>query len=137
MNNYFIRFYFLFIIYIIISLFIWSKQDPIEYNMEFPVVLTLLNNRNAIVSKNGIQFYNQNLTMDNYKNYTFETPLQQENIETISMAQFEKINGEYILILVKNIIYIFSNDEILLKNIDLSSKINGDHYCLIPSKIWK
>ena len=134
MNNYFIRFYFLFIIYIIISLFIWSKQDPIEYNMEFPVVLTLLNNRNAIVSKNGIQFYNQNLTMDNYKNYTFETPLQQENIETISMAQFEKINGEYILILVKNIIYIFSNDEILLKNIDLSSKINGDHYCLIPYK---
>ena len=137
MNNYFIRFYFLFIIYIIISLFIWSKQDPIKYNLEFPVVLTLLNNRNGIVSKSGIHFYDQYLTTEQYKNYTFETPLQQENIETISMAQFEKINGEYILILVKNIIYIFSNDEILLKNIDLSSKINGDHYCLIPSKIWK
>lgn len=134
MNKNFIRFYFSFIIFIIISLFIWSKQDPIEYNLEFPVVLTLLNNRNAIVSKNGIHFYDQNLTMEHYKNYTFETPLQQGNIESISMAQFEKINGEYILILVKNIIYIFSSDEILLNNIDLSSEINGDHYCLIPYK---
>ena len=134
MNKHFIRFYSSFFIFIIISLFIRSKQDPIEYNLEFPVVLTLLNNRNAIVSKSGIHFYDQNLTIEQYKNYTFETPLQQENIESISMAQFEKINGEYILILVKNMIYIFSSDEILLKNIDLSSEISGDHYCLIPYK---
>ena len=138
MNKNFIRFYFSFIIFILISLFIGGKQDSIEYNLKMPISLTLLNNRNVIISSDGIHFYNENLTIENSeKKFIFETPIQETNIDTISMAQFEKQYGEYILILAQDRIYIFSSDETLLKDYNLSSLINGKHYSLIPYRKYE
>jgi len=134
MNKEFIIHYFFYFIFIEFSLIIISRQEIIEYNIEFPIVLTLLNNRNAVVSRDGIHFYDESLTNENEKNITFETPIDQNNIDGISMAQFKEINWEYILILVNKIIYIFKSDETYLNRFDLSPQINGEHYCLIPYK---
>ena len=138
MNKNFIMFYFSYFIFIIISLIIRSRQEPKEYNLEFLIIFRLLNNRNVVVSTDGIHFYDESLTIvDNEKNITFPNPIQKENnenIDSISMAQFERKHGEYILILVSKTIYIFKSDETLLNSSDISSKINGEHYCLIPYK---
>ena len=135
MNKKFNIIYFSFLIFIIISLIIRSRQEAKEYNIVFPIVLKLLNNRNAVVSEDGIHFYDESLTTENYeKNITFATLLKQDHLEYISMAQFDKQNGEYILILVIDTIYIFNSDETLLNSSDISSEIQGEHYSLIPYK---
>ena len=137
-----IIFHFSYFIFIIISLIIRSRQEIKEYNIELPIIFPLLNNRNVVVNLDGIHFYDESLTNENYdKNITFETPIQIENhdFNRISMAQFDQENGEYILILVRSIIYIFKSDETLLNSSDISSvvvvsEINGEHYSLIPYK---
>ena len=102
------------------------------------IILPLLNKRNVVVSTDGIHFYDESLTIeDNTKNITFQNPIQITNqhiFDSISMAQFERKYGEYLLILVNKTIYIFKNDETLLNSSDISSKIDGNHYCLIPYK---
>ena len=137
-----IIFHFTYFIFIIISLIIRSRQEIKEYNIDLPIIFTLLNNRNVVVKMDGIHFYDESLTNENYgKNITFATPIQIQNqdFEGISMAQFDQENGEYILILVNSIIYIFKSDETLLNSSDISSVVavsenKEKYYSLIPYK---
>ena len=121
------------------SLFRNSRQGSKEFNLKYPIAFNLLNNKKAIISEDGIHFYNHDLTEeDQGKNISFESPIDinnQNDINSISMAQFDQSNDEYILILVKNEIYIFSNDHTLLNSTNLSPIIDGQQYSLIPYKL--
>ena len=50
------------------------------------------------------------------------------------MAQFSTEDFEYIIILVKDIIYIFDKYKALIISQDISSLINGNHYPINPYK---
>ena len=57
-----------------------------------------------------------------------------DEIEKVSIEQFSNKNGGHILILVMNTLYIFNREGTEEKTVDLSQKINGDHYGLTPYK---
>ena len=121
---------FFYSIFIVLCLFITSYQDN-KLFFTSPNSLTLLDNSIAIVADNGIHFYNKDLTIDS-NNIPLEVTVN--DLNKIAMAQFPEIYGSYILILVKDNLYIFDQNKGLIKNSNIASIINGTHYDIIPYK---
>ena len=90
-------------IFLFLSLFILNNQENLPFR--YPVSLTLLDQSIALVGSDGIHFYDKELTIDS-NNISFT--VQYEDIDKIALAQFSESDGGYILILVKNFIYIFA-----------------------------
>ena len=121
------------IILTLISVFNLSNQIK-NITLNYPLSLSLLDYSNAVVAQDGIHFYDNSFEIENIgKNIAFRIDNNNE-LETVAMAQFSQENGGYIIILVKNIIYIFDSNKNLLKNETLNGIINGKHYCIIPYK---
>ena len=130
-NKYFKLFPF-FIIYILICLF-----TIIQNTYKFPNSLDLIDNNDKVfVLKDGIHFYNQNLSVeyeDKKVNFTLFSESANDN-EKVSLAQFSEEQGGYIIILVMRILYIFNRDGTNPKSVNLTEEINLTHYGLTPYK---
>ena len=89
-------------------------------NSEYPHSLVLSNGNLLIMHKNGINLYNPSVTnlLKQY-NFTEEYIIDTDRENSItSIFQEEETNNNYILIIAKNILYIFTQD---LENILMSN----------------
>ena len=105
-------------------------------NSEYPHSLVLSNGNLLIMHKNGINLYNPSVTyiLKQY-NFTEEYIIDTDRENSItSIFQEEETNNNYILIIAKNILYIFTQDleNILMSNLGeyLISDPNS-HECTI------
>ena len=130
-----------FLIYILINLLIYSSQEDITNVLDsssttYPYTLRLLNGNILLVINKGIYFLDSNLEVDSSKTITFGTVIQSESdFNKISFAQFSAADGAYIMVLIINQIYFFSEDgELIGDKKDLSQYLNSDVYSLVPYK---
>ena len=105
-----------------------------ENKQLFPSILTLLNQKNVLVTNDGIHFYDSNLENEEIEKYvSLYIPSEQDNYKT-AMTQLSVEDNGYIIILVMNIIYFFEADGNFIISSDISNLINGEYYCLTPYK---
>ena len=125
------------LILLIFLFFHLSSQDEINFaNMNFPSLLTLLNQNVIMLACDGIHFFNPTLTIeDSSRKIIFDDKITQNaDYQKTAMVQFSQIDGGYILILVKDKMYYFNSEGDLLDSKELSSYISSDYYYLIPYK---
>ena len=126
-NNKFVLFAFIFI-----STFNLNNQDDYKsINILYTSAFSLLNNTYVVVGEKGIFFYQEEFTII-YKQTNFTDFSLNTGYDTVSMAQFPLLDGGYILIMIKNIFYIFDNEGTYLKHYDFNNITNEKHHCLIP-----
>ena len=102
--------------------------SPIIYSMNF----ISLNKNIIIIDSKGIHFYNCDLTKKIIsKAISFEN--ETENAK-IFIRQYIKEYGEYILILVFDILYFFESDGTKINSIYIPEISNADSYCLVLYK---
>jgi len=91
-----------------------------------------LNKEIIIIDSKGVHFYNCNLTTEIIsKKIVFENKIENEKI---CIKQYKKQYGEYILILVRDIIYFFESDGTKINSVYIPEISNADHYSLVPYK---
>ena len=125
------------LILLIFLFFHLSNQDEINFsNMNFPSLLTLLNQNVIMLACDGIHFFNPTLTIeDSSRKIIFDDKITQNaDYQKTCMVQFSQIDGGYILILVKDKMYYFNSEGDLLDSKELSSYISSEYYYLIPYK---
>ena len=119
-------------IFIFLSLFTFSKTSYKNSNLLLPSLSTLLNQIQILITQNGIHFYDSNQRTESSNKFI---PLNISSISRPVIEQFPIEFGGYILILLKNIIYIFSKDEIFINSIDISNYIKDNYdYSITPYK---
>ena len=128
-NNY-IPSFFIFIFIILIDFSNHENTIPIT----IPNSLVLLDSTQVVVAKDGIHFFDNNMAEEYIEKYVNYSLINTNDLESLYMTQFKNEDDGYIIILIKNIIYIFDSNKDLLKSEDLNEKINGLHYCIIPYK---
>ena len=122
--------------FILISLFKKSIQEK-KISLIFPSSLQLIdNNEILVVANDGIHFYNQNFTFENIsKKIELSLLAKKEDNEKVSMAQFSDENGGYILIIIKDMLFILNREGEQINSTNITEKeINGTHYGLTPYK---
>ena len=125
------------LILLIFLFFHLSNQDEINFsNMNFPSLLTLLNQNVIMLACDGIHFFNPTLTIeDSSRKIIFDDKITQNaDYQKTAMVQFSQIDDGYILILVKDKMYYFNSEGDLLDSKELSSYISSEYYYLIPYK---
>ena len=128
-------------LYIILFLLIFpinSQETELKTfsSMLYPTILTLNDESLVMVSSDGIHFFDSDLNENVVKKINYDNQIQSKTEhEKTTMAQFPEDQGEYIMIIVKNLLYFFEEDGTKIKDIDLSNySINASHYSLIPYK---
>ena len=119
-------------LFVLITLLIINiiQSDKLLY----PSILTLLNQKLILVANNGIHFYDSNLENEELdKLIHLNITTDEENYKT-AIEQFSAEYGGYILILVKNIIYIFHPDGTFIYSSNYSNFLSGTYYCITPYK---
>ena len=117
-----------------------SLAEEINTQMEptsvlYPSVLSLNNGGLVVVQTDGIHFYNQNKEEEESKTIKFDFPIKSEKEnEKISISQYPENEGGYILILVREKIYIFQSSGNLLKEENLPEINSVANVRLIPYK---
>ena len=106
-------------------------QSPILY----PSVLSLQNKGIVVVQTDGIHFYDFNKVEEEPKKIKFETPItsEREN-EKISMGQFPEKEGGFIVIFVREKIYLMQSSGNLLKEELLPEMTSLENIKIIPYK---
>ena len=124
----------IFIIFIIISIFKKSNQVT-NIPLQLPASLTLLDNSILLISHDGIHFFDEELIQE-FESKKIDLTVENNDIQKNSMAQFQNGNYPYILIYLKNTIYIFNNERTLLKEEQITDDDcnNGIYMSLIPYK---
>ena len=120
--------------FIFISIFNLNNQEE-NYetiSIKFPSAFLLLHNKYVVVGEKGIYFYNREFTtiykQTNFTNFSVNIGEH----DTVSIAQFPEDDGGYIIIMVKNIFYIFDEEGIYLNHYDFKNITNEKHHSLIP-----
>ena len=104
------------------------KLSPIVYQIN----IISLKKDVIIIDSKGVHFYNCDLTTEVIsKNINFENKIENEKI---CIKQYLKEYGEYILILVFDIIYFLESDGTKINSISIPEISNADCYSLIPYK---
>ena len=127
-NNIFVLFVFIFI-----SIFNLNKQEKNyeSISLKFTSAFSLLNNNYVVIGDKGIYFYNREFT-NIYNSYNITNFSLDLWYDTVSMAQFPEAESGYIIIMVKNILYIFNDEGTYLKDYVFNNITNKKHHCLIP-----
>ena len=98
-------------------------------------IFTLSNDKIVLISKTHIHFFSYQMEEEKTKRILLEKPfLKESDFEKIELAQFSEKDEEYIVILVKNIIYFFDKDGNKINFSYLSDSIKELNYKLIPYK---
>ena len=110
---------------------ITTKEEKI-----YPSVLSLKNGGLGLVQTDGIHFFNSNKEEIFSKKINFDVPiLSQTENEKISMNQITEEEQGYILIIVRNIIYFFQEDYVLIEKIKLDEITDAENIRIIPYKV--
>ena len=121
------------LLYIFLLLLFNKSNQSISLAMQYPNILTLLDDSIILIGNDGIHFYDSIMSSEDTSK-TISLQIELDDINKISMAQFSENDGEYIILLVLNTLYIFDSNKIFLFSSDISTSIDGDHYCLTPYK---
>ena len=130
-------FYIILLNIVFISFFIKNSQAQRTISsINFPNILTLLNQDIIMVAHDGIYYYNSDFTVeDTSKKINFDRKITDINDDSkTSIVQFSSEDDGYIVILSLDIIYFLTNEGIFIGSEDLSSLINANHYCITPYK---
>ena len=118
--------------YIFISLLIILTKNE-EEKLEYPSILTLISQKNVLVTSNGIHFYDSNLEIEEKdKLIPLDIP-GLDNFKT-ALTQFSENDGGYILVLAMEIIYFFKADGTIFSTKNLTNLIDSNYYCITPYK---
>ena len=121
-------------LYLVITLLytVKSHNEMLLSPKIYPMNFILLNKNIIIIDSKGIYFYKCDLTTEIISNIiTFENKIKNEKI---FIKQYSNEYGEYILILVLDILYFFESDGTKINSIYLKEISNADCYCLVPYK---
>ena len=124
---------FVFLVLIFISTFNLNNQED-NYDtisVKYPSAYYLLNHKYVVIGENGIYFYNREFTFYSKTNFT-DFSLTKWDHETVSITQFPEVDDGYIIIMVKNIFYIFDKEGTYLKHYYFTNISNVEHHCLMP-----
>jgi len=96
-----------------------------EFNLIYSKIFILFDKTIVDVAKDGIHFFDKNLENEDTLHFiNFTVPLQDKNdISKISISQFSRESGEYLLILYRRILYIFDKDHNLISNFSIDEDI--------------
>ena len=112
-----------------------SRDNKDTSTILYPSVLSLHNKGIVVVQKEGIHFYDSNKIEEESKKIMFDTPIKSEKEnEKISMSQFVAKEGGYILILVRETIYLLQSSGYILKEEKLPEIKSLENVKLIPYK---
>ena len=129
----------LFFFYIYLLKLVSSKNSyspKIKNEKIYPSVLSLKNGGLGLVQTDGIHFFNSNKEEIFSKKINFDVPiLSQTENEKISMSQITEEEQGYILIIVRNIIYFFQEDYVLIEKIKLDEITDAENIRIIPYKV--
>ena len=128
---------YLILLFLLINL---SFSENPENNLDkspilYPSVLSLQNKGIVVVQTDGIHFYDLNKVEEESKKIKFETPIisEKEN-EKISMSQFPEKEGGFIIILVREKLYLIQSSGYLLKEENLPEMTLLENVKIIPYK---
>ena len=125
------------LLFLLINLSFSENQDNSmdKSQILYPSVLSLLNKGIVVVQTDGIHFYDSNKVEEESKQIKFERPIttDKEN-EKISMSQFPEKEGEFILILVKEKLYLIQSSGYILKEENLPEMTSLENIKIIPYK---
>ena len=127
----------LFFLFLSINLLFPGKAENIidESPTLYPSVLSLENKCIVSVQTDGIHFYDSNKVEEESKKIKFEYEIKTEKEnEKISMSQFPEKEGGYILIIVKEKIYIMQSNGFLINKENLPELAPVENIKLIPYK---
>ena len=122
-----------------LSMILIFRKCKLEYNKigtiesKYPNSFTLNNGNILIIAQNGVYLFTKN---DEQINTILSFTNDQEMISTIknstktTFLQLSNEEGGYVFCLIKDILYIFSNEMVLLHNFNLTKEINGEFYFL-------
>ena len=126
-NNPFLRYYkYTINILILLNIYFAYSQSTIA---KLPVTFTLYNDNILLVNQDEIVFYDPSLT-HKLKNYVLE---ESEKAENISMTvktvacQYSKIYDYYIILFVKDHLFLFDKDGNNLTKIDMTSTFSNSN----------
>ena len=118
--------------YIFISLLIILTKNEDE-KLEYPSILTLISQKNVLVTSNGIHFYDSNLENEE-KDKLIPLVIPVSDSFKTALAQFSENDGGYILVLAMEIIYFFKADGTIFSTKNLTNLIDSNYYCITPYK---
>ena len=125
------------LLFLLINLSFSENQDNSmdKSQILYPSVLSLLNKGIVVVQTDGIHFYDSNKVEEESKQIKFERPIttDKEN-EKISMSQFPEKEGGFILILVKEKLYLIQSSGYILKEENLPEMTSLENIKIIPYK---
>ena len=125
------------LLFLLINLSFSENQDNSmdKSQILYPSVLSLLNKGIVVVQTDGIHFYDSDKVEEESKQIKFERPIttDKEN-EKISMSQFPEKEGEFILILVKEKLYLIQSSGYILKEENLPEMTSLENIKIIPYK---
>ena len=121
--------------YLLKSILCEKIEKITQKEIIYPSVLSLYNGGLVVIQNDGIHFFDSNKTEENTKKIIFEIPISSKiESEKISMSQFPKEEGGYILILINDKIYIFKRDGIILEILNIKEMNDVKDVKLIPYK---
>ena len=124
------------LLFLLINLSFSENQDNSmdKSQILYPSVLSLLNKGIVVVQTDGIHFYDSNKVEEESKQIKFERPIttDKEN-EKISMSQFPEKEGGFILILVKEKLYLIQSSGYILKEENLPEMTSLENIKIIHS----
>ena len=125
------------LLFLLINLSFSENQDNSmdKSQILYPSVLSLLNKGIVVVQTDGIHFYDSNKVEEESKQIKFERPIttDKEN-EKISMSQFPEKEGGFILILVKEKLYLIQSSGYILKEENLPEMTSLENIKIISYK---
>ena len=125
-------------IFILFVLFKFMRINTEKLQSHYSSSFVLSNNDIFLVLDNGIYVYDSTLSnIKNSHNFTSSQTITSSNdAETISISQYSTGNDSdnIILALVKNVLFIFTNEGQYLFEFALNSYLGGRYYSLIPYK---
>ena len=104
--------------------------------LNYPTLLTLENDELILVNQNGIHFFDSKLVneySDKFIPFSENITSNTENKKT-TMAQFTPENGGYILIIAKDILYIFGSDGSKIHSLPINEYFTSTNYYITPYK---
>ena len=111
-----------------------SQKISIPIEAQYMKIFELQNGNFLVCTEKGI-YFNQKATQD-FKNITVIENANFTDFKFIAAAQFKE-EAQYVVILYKNMIYIFSKEGAYITKKEINLSTSGEYYSLILYKIEK
>jgi len=116
--------YFIYYFSLFFNQWLIVANSETEFNLIYSTIFVLLDKTIVDVAIDGIHFFDEHLENEDTSHFVnFTVPLQNnDDISKVSISQFSRESGEYLLILYKKLLYIFDKDHNLIRNFNIDEK---------------